>query len=72
MGSQVRDSGVVHALLHSKDYDELLGHAFCGKSWEGFVIENILNMLPSPVQAFFYRTTNGAEIEWVLEVAPNK
>jgi predicted AAA+ superfamily ATPase len=68
----VRDSGVVHALLNIKDYDELLGHPVCGKSWEGFVIENILNMLPSHVQPFFYRTTNGAEIDLVLELAPNK
>ncbi len=67
----VRDSGVVHALLNIKDYDELLGHPVCGKSWEGFVIENILNLLPSHVQPFFYRTTNGAEIDLVLELGPN-
>ena len=68
----VRDSGVVHTLLNIKDYDELLGHPVCGKSWEGFVIENILNMLPEHVQPFFYRTTNGAEIDLVLELAPSK
>lgn len=68
----VRDSGVVHALLNIKNYDELLGHPVCGKSWEGFVIENILNMLPSHVQPFFYRTANGAEIDLVLELASNK
>lgn len=68
----VRDSGVVHALLNIKSHDELLGHPVCGKSWEGFVIENILNMLPPHVQPFFYRTSNGAEIDLVLELAPNK
>ena len=68
----VRDSGVVHVLLNIEDYDELLGHPVCGKSWEGFVIENILNLLPSHVQPFFYRTSNGAEIDLVLELASNK
>ena len=68
----VRDSGVVHALLNIKDYDELLGHPVCGKSWEGFVIENILNVLPSHVYPFFYRTANGAEIDLVLELEPNR
>ena len=68
----VRDSGIVHALLNITSYDELMGHPVCGKSWEGFVVENILNALPSHVQPFFYRTADGAEIDLVLELGPNK
>ena len=63
----VRDSGIVHALLHIDDYEQLLGHPALGKSWEGFVIENILVNLSSGVQAYFYRTMAGAEIDLLLQ-----
>src|SRR5690606_25883573 len=63
----IRDSGLVHALLHIKTMDDLLGHPVIGQSFEGFIIENILNNLPSNMQAYFYRTSAGAEIDLVLE-----
>lgn len=62
----VRDSGVVHALLGIKDLEQLLGNPIAGMSWEGFVLENILNQLPQPVQPYFYRTAAGAEIDLLL------
>jgi uncharacterized protein len=68
----VRDSGVVHALLNIANYEQLLGHPVYGKSWEGFVVENILNALPSYAQPFFYRTADGSEIDLVIEMAPNR
>ena len=64
----VRDSGLVHALLGIKDKEELLGHPVVGASWEGWVIENILNVLPASARASFYRTVVGAEIDLVLEL----
>jgi len=63
----VRDSGVTHALLNIGSYNDLLGHPVVGKSWEGFVIENIMAVLPQGAQAFYYRTAGGAEIDLVLE-----
>ena len=63
----VRDSGIVHALLQIPNYDTLLGHPILGKSWEGFIIETIINALPSGANAFFYRTSAGAEIDLVIE-----
>jgi predicted AAA+ superfamily ATPase len=63
----VRDSGIVHALLGLDDRDALLGHPVAGKSWEGFVIENVFQGAPDRLQASFYRTTAGAEIDLVLE-----
>ena len=63
----VRDSGLVHALLQIPDYESLLGHPIFGKSWEGFVIETIINALPSTAHPFFYRTSAGAEIDLVIE-----
>ena len=63
----VRDSGITHALLSITTVNDLLGHPVVGGSWEGFVIENILSVLPSGVQPYYYRTANGAEIDLVLE-----
>lgn len=63
----VRDSGITHALLNIGSYNDLLGHPVAGKSWEGFVIENIMAVLPPGAQAFYYRTAGGAEIDLVLE-----
>lgn len=63
----VRDSGVLHALLRIPDYESLLGHPALGKSWEGFVIENIISNLPFGVQPFFYSSAAGAQIDLLLE-----
>jgi uncharacterized protein len=68
----VRDSGLVHALLNIEDMDQLNGHPVVGTSWEGFVIENLLSVLPWQVQTFFYRTSAGAEIDLVMELLPGK
>lgn len=67
----VRDSGVTHALLNIGSFNDLLGNPVVGKSWEGFVIENILSVLPQGAQAFYYRTSGGAEIDLVLEFPGN-
>ncbi len=63
----VRDSGLVHALLGLETLDQLAGHPVVGMSWEGFVLETLLSVLPWRVSAFFYRTAAGAEIDLVLE-----
>jgi len=63
----VRDSGLAHALLNIRSQNELLGHPVVGGSWEGFVIENILSVIPSGVQSFYYGTPGGAEIDLILE-----
>ncbi len=65
----IRDSGLVHSLLKIRDHEDLLAHPVMGKSFEGFVIENILSVVPYGVHAFFYRTAAGAEIDLLLEVA---
>ena len=63
----VRDSGLLHQLLGITKIDDLLSHPVVGGSWEGFVIENLLSILPPHCQPFFYRTSSGAEIDLVLE-----
>lgn len=58
------DTGLLHALLNL-DYKEALeSHVIVGASWEGFVIECILNQLHVRAEeAFFWRTQNGAELD---------
>jgi len=60
------DSGLLHALLNIRTLDDLHGHPALGSSWEGFVVEQILRILPERWQAYFYRTGAGAEIDLVL------
>lgn len=62
----VRDTGLLHALLNIHDYPSLLGHPVAGASWEGFVIEQIIQGLPEGIRPFFYRTHHGAEADLVL------
>jgi predicted AAA+ superfamily ATPase len=62
----VRDSGLVHALLGLNSLDAVVSHLVAGSSWEGFVVEQLINTAPT-AQASFYRTSNGAEVDLVLE-----
>jgi predicted AAA+ superfamily ATPase len=62
----IRDSGILHALLDIETYDDLLANPIAGASWEGFAVENII-ALYDRWQTSFLRTSNGAEIDLVLE-----
>ncbi|MET0049203.1 MAG: ATP-binding protein [Sedimenticola sp.] len=64
----VRDSGILHRLLGINAYDALLSNPVLGKSWEGFVIENIHSILPGRAETYFYRTAAGAEIDLVIKM----
>ena len=63
----VRDSGLVHTLLGLDSADAVLGHPVAGASWEGFVLETLLTVMPQRCQAFFYRTAGGAEMDLVID-----
>ena len=64
----IRDSGLLHALLNIGGHSSLLGHPVVGMSWEGFVIENLINAAPARTVPGFYRTSGGAEVDLVLEL----
>jgi uncharacterized protein len=68
----VRDSGILHALLNLQTMDALRSHAVSGKSWEGFVIENLISACRGKARPYFYRTGAGAEADLVLEFAPGR
>jgi len=63
----VRDSGLLHSLLDIRDMETLMGHPVVGASWEGMLIENVLDALPSTARSTFYRSAAGAEIDLVIE-----
>jgi predicted AAA+ superfamily ATPase len=62
----IRDSGILHALLSHKTLDDLQGHPMMGNSWEGFVVEQIIGILPENWDFYFYRSNAGAEIDLIL------
>lgn len=68
----IRDSGIVHCLLNIANHEALIEHPVIGASWEGFIIENILQVLDSQVYASFYRSSGGAEIDLILEFQSSK
>jgi hypothetical protein len=61
----VRDTGLLHSLLGIRRRDELLGHPKLGASWEGFAIEQILDVAGA-TEAFYWGTHAGAELDLVL------
>jgi len=65
----IRDSGIQHRLLGINSHDALLSNPVLGKSWEGFVIENIHSVLPRRAETYFYRTAAGAEIDLVIRLS---
>lgn len=68
----LRDTGILHALLNLESLKDTLSHPIAGMSWEGFVIESILNVAPRWTLPFFFRTQRGAEVDLVLEFGPEE
>jgi len=68
----IRDSGIVHALLGLTTEEDVLGHPVVGGSWEGFVIENLIRASPLHADAFFYRTSAGAEVDLIIALRPDR
>jgi uncharacterized protein len=62
----IRDSGLLHTLLRNPTLEQLHAHLSAGASWEGFVIEQIIRLIPSSWQYYFFRTNAGAEIDLLL------
>jgi hypothetical protein len=68
----LRDTGLLHALLGIYSWDDLQGHPRAGSSWEGFIIEQLLAMLPEHGTGYFYRTSAGAEMDLVVFPTPQR
>lgn len=66
----VRDSGLLHALLDLRSAEDVRRHPVAGKSWEGFVIENLVQASRGRGRPYFYRSSGGAEADLLIEFAP--
>ncbi len=63
----VRDSGILHALLGLERHEMLAGHPKVGASWEGFVVEQLLDGFGA-ASAYFWSTHAGAELDLLLTI----
>jgi predicted AAA+ superfamily ATPase len=63
----IRDSGVLHYFLGLETNTDIYGNPKLGASWEGFVIEQIMSVLPANRKAYFYWTYDGSELDMVIE-----
>lgn len=61
-----RDTGLLHSLLDIPDRHSLLGHPKVGASWEGFALEQALQIV-RPKSAYFWGTHAGAELDLVFQ-----
>jgi uncharacterized protein len=68
----LRDSGILHSMLNLPTIYSLFSHPKYGASWEGFVIENIINHIDNNWEYSYYRTANQAEIDLVLQTPDNE
>lgn len=58
----IRDSGIFHALQRIESQSNLLTHPKIGASWEGFVLENLIQRwnIEDP---YFYSVHSGSELD---------
>lgn len=63
----IRDSGLLHYLLHVQNFDQLQGNPRIGASWEGYAIEEIRRAMAGRGQLFYYRTQGGAEVDLLIK-----
>ncbi len=61
----VRDSGLLHALLHLGTSGEVMAHPKAGASWEGFLLDQTLQHA-RPDEAYFWATHQGAELDLLM------
>jgi hypothetical protein len=61
----LRDSGLLHTLLGLASEREILSHPKVGASWEGYAIEETINLV-RPEAAYFWATHTGAELDLLL------
>ena len=67
----IRDTGILHTLLEITEINDLLGHPVVGASFETYIIENVSTLLPR-WNVFFYRDSDGNEIDLVLQKGQKK
>jgi hypothetical protein len=69
----VRDSGLLHILLDIGDFGHLERHPKVGASWEGFIVEALIQRLGARSdQCYFWATHTGAELDLLVVDGPRR
>jgi predicted AAA+ superfamily ATPase len=63
----IADSGICAALLALKSFEDMAGHPVFGSIWEQTVLSHIKGWYPG-ADVFYYRTSNGAETDFVVRL----
>jgi predicted AAA+ superfamily ATPase len=63
----ISDSGITAALSGLRNFEALSGHPAFGSIWEQIVLSNLKGIYPD-AEFFYYRTTNGAETDFVMKI----
>ncbi len=62
-----RDMGLMHALLNLADQASLQGHPKLGASWEGFALEQVIQIYQADTaECFFWGTYANAELDLLI------
>ena len=69
-----RDSGILHSILGLNSKRNLLESPKRGNSWEGFIIEQIINyeQLNNKPNFYYYRSHAGLEVDLIIERSATK
>jgi predicted AAA+ superfamily ATPase len=62
----LRDSGILHALLGIRDFNELHTYPKIGAFWEGFALEEIIKQYHASEESYFWATQSGAELDLLI------
>ncbi len=66
----ISDSGLTASLLQLQNFEQLMGSHVIGSIWEQIVLTNLKGHFPN-AQFYFYRTSAGAEMDFVMEYKNN-
>lgn len=62
----IRDSGILHTVLNLRNLEDVQKNPKLGASWEGFALEQVIQLSQQGKHAFFWATHGGAEIDLII------
>lgn len=62
----IRDSGILHMLLNLRNIEDVQKNPKLGASWEGFALEQIIQLSNQGRNVYFWSTHGGAEMDLVM------
>ena len=60
------DTGILHYLTGITDLNSLAGNPIVGRSWESFVVNQLMALKKNQIELYFYRTHQGTEVDLVF------